>query len=234
VNNIRYYTTGKRDQNKVTLTFDDGPTPGVTEQVIDVLNSYGVRGTFFVVGKWVQSAGGADTVRRLIENGHTVGNHTNQHLHPPTVTTYPITEFADAEQIISKVLGAPTRYARAPYLIYQPHVCGALSSWVGTRKIVDGEVWGYDWENWQVPDADKNITNIVLNSEKLGPGAIIILHDGSELPEERFIRPIPMIKALPVIIEGVRAKGLEFASLDDFAFDEADLIDLACELPPIA
>ena len=51
---LNYYSHGRRDHMKVALTFDDGPNPPRTDQVIEILNSHGARATFFVLGKWVE------------------------------------------------------------------------------------------------------------------------------------------------------------------------------------
>ena len=225
MSSIRYYRNARQDQNKITLTFDDGPTPGVTEQVMEILEKNDIRGTFFAVGKWAAQPDGRTTLQRLMQHNHIIGNHTNHHYHPIKATIpYPVTEFADAEKIISGVLGAPTRYVRAPYLAYGPNVCAALQDWIGNRKIIDGKVSGFDWENWQSPEKPQEITRSVLDSPELRNGSIIYLHDGSEISEERFVRPAPMIEALPEIIRGLRARGFEIVGIDELTFDEDDII----------
>ena len=72
------YSHGRRDQMKIALTFDDGPNPPRTDQVIDILNAKGVCGTFFVVGKWVDRW--PQAFERIVQSGHVVGNHSYQHL----------------------------------------------------------------------------------------------------------------------------------------------------------
>ena len=66
------------DRKEVYLTFDDGPVPGVTEWVLDTLNQYDAKASFFVVGENVQKY--PDLFRRIIESGHSIGNHTQNHL----------------------------------------------------------------------------------------------------------------------------------------------------------
>lgn len=64
---------------KITVTFDNGPTPGVTEQVLDVLADAGVRSTFFVIGNRLRDPAAMDCARRAYAEGHWIGNHTTTH-----------------------------------------------------------------------------------------------------------------------------------------------------------
>lgn len=68
-----YYKHGRCSERKVALTFDDGPNPPRTEQILAILRDAGVHATFFVMGKWAEHF--PDTVRRMVADGHLVGNH---------------------------------------------------------------------------------------------------------------------------------------------------------------
>ena len=74
---LSIYTHGRRDQKKIALTFDDGPNPPRTDQILDILAKKKVQATFFVLGKWVERFPRA--FRRIIDAGHTVGNHSYLH-----------------------------------------------------------------------------------------------------------------------------------------------------------
>src|SRR3954453_9403557 len=67
------------NQRKLTLTFDNGPTPGITDRVLDVLAERRVPATFFVVGPQLRAEGGRELTRRAVEDGHRVGHHTTTH-----------------------------------------------------------------------------------------------------------------------------------------------------------
>ena len=199
---VKYYTHGRRDQMKVALTFDDGPNPPRTDQVIEILDSYGAHGTFFVLGKWVERF--PQAFQRIIEGGHAVGNHS--HLHLPHLG-----DFDRAEAAIGNLLGRPTRYLRAHYFnfftcLYSPV---ALAP---EMKIVDADVNPADYETAD-PQA---IVDATLNHPALAAGSIIDLHDSTESDDDalRLARPLPMIQALPAIIEGLQAKGYQLVSLD--------------------
>ena len=205
---LTYYTHGRRDQMKVALTFDDGPNPPRTDQVIEILNSRGARGTFFVLGKWVERW--PEAFMRIVEGGHAVGNHS--YLHQAHLG-----DFDRAEAAIGNLLGRPTQFLRAHYFnfftcLYSPV---ALAP---EMKIVDADVNPADYAKTD-PEA---IVAATLNEPALAGGSIIDLHDSTESDDDalRLARPLPMIEALPAIIDGLQARGFELVGLD-----EMELVD---------
>ena len=205
---LQYYTHGRRDQMKVALTFDDGPNPPRSDQVLDILESRGLRGTFFVIGKWVERW--PEAFRRIVDRGHAIGNHS--YLHHAYIGDYD-----RAEAVIGNLLGRPTRYLRAHYF----HFFTCLHSPVAMSpmmKIVDADVNPADYAK---TDAQA-IIEATLNHPSLAGGSIIDLHDSGETDDDslRLSRPLPMIEALPAIIDGLRARGLEPVGLD-----EMELVD---------
>lgn len=96
---------------------------------------------------------------------------------------------------------------------------------LATSYVVDADVSGDDWKfeynGWPVTTADEIVRN-VLESPNLGPGSIVVLHDGSESSEacRRLLRPLPTIAALPRIIAGLRERGLEPVRVDQMHLDE--------------
>ncbi len=202
---IKYYTHGRRDQLQVALTFDDGPNPPRTDQILEILEGRGVRATFFVLGKWVERF--PQAFERIVARGHAIGNHSHLHLTN-------LGDFDRAEAAIGNLLGRPTNYLRAHYFNFFTclHSPLALSPEV---KIVDADVNPADYAKTD-PQA---IVEATLNHPSLAGGSIIDLHDGSESDDAalRLARPLPMIRALPAIIDGLRAKGFELVSLDEMA-----------------
>lgn len=206
---LKYYRHGRRDQMKVALTFDDGPNPPRTDQVIEILNSRGARGTFFVLGKWVERF--PQATERIVKSGHVIGNHSYAH-HSH------VGDFDRAEAAIGNITGRPTQFLRAHYFnfftcLYSPV---ALAS---DRKIVDADVNPADYAQ---TDAQA-IVAATLHDPCLAGGSIIDLHDSSESDDDawRLARPLPMIEALPAIIDGLRAKGFALVGLDEMALVDA-------------
>jgi peptidoglycan/xylan/chitin deacetylase (PgdA/CDA1 family) len=203
---VIYYTHARRDQMKVALTFDDGPNPPRTDQVIEILNSKGARSTFFVLGKWAERW--PQALERIVRNGHVVGNHS--YLHQAHVG-----DFDRAEAAIGNVIGRPTQFLRAHYFNHFTCINSpiAMSKYM---KNIDSDVNPADYSKTD-PQA---IIGAVLNHPQLAGGSIIDLHDSSETDDDalRLARPMPMIEALPGIIDGLHARGFQLVGLDEMEF----------------
>jgi peptidoglycan/xylan/chitin deacetylase (PgdA/CDA1 family) len=205
---LTYYTHGRRDESKVALTFDDGPNPPRTDEVLDILANAGVRATFFVIGKWV--AAFPQAFERVVRAGHVIGNHSYEH-------HYHVGDYDRAETVIANITGRRSVYARAHSFDY-----GALSqtllAQLPTTLIVDADVNPADYA---CTDPEE-IARRVLEHENLDSGSIVDLHDGAELEDValRLSRPLPMLEALPIIIDGLRARGFALVGLDEMTLDE--------------
>lgn len=175
------------DTKKVFLTFDDGPVPEATPWVLDVLKSEGVKATFFCVGENVVKY--PELYQRIIDEGHSIGNHTYNHLNAWKVDkeSY-ISNVEKASEVISSKLFRP------PY--------GKLSPSLSKRLAED-----YDIIMWDIlsGDFDSNISaekclsNVI---SKTTEGSIIVFHDS--------IKAIDKLKfVLPRVIEFFRSQGIE-------------------------
>ena len=205
---INVYTHGRRDQAKVAITFDDGPNPPRTDEILEILASRHVRATFFVMGKWAERW--PQAFERTVKAGHLIGNHS--YLHDPELGDYD-----RAEAVLGNVTGRPTGFVRAHYFHY--HLCQQSSVALSPMtKIVDSDVNPADWS---LTDPDE-ILSRTLKAESLSGGSIIDLHDGSETENDgaRLARPLPMIAALPRMIDELHARGFNLVGLD-----EMELVD---------
>ena len=196
-------TRGPREGNRISLTFDDGPSEPFTEQILDILHEHHVPATFFVCGKNVE--GRPDVLLRIVAEGHEVGNHTFSHPYLYFKFKRRIAEEIDRTQaLIHSVTGIRPVIFRPPY--------GAR--WFGLvptllargMHLVLWSATGYDWKK----DA-QGITEATLR--ELKPGAIILLHDGREVRPAAEIDRSPTVAALPAIIAGARERGYTFTPL---------------------
>jgi peptidoglycan/xylan/chitin deacetylase (PgdA/CDA1 family) len=205
---LHVYLHGRRDIAKAALTFDDGPNPPRTDEVLQILVEAGVRATFFVIGKWVERFPRA--LERIVEHGHVVGNHS--YAHHSSVGDYDA-----AEATIANITGTRSTFVRAHGFDYPSLSLSVLAQHPATR-VIDADVNPADYAQTE-PSA---VVAGVLGSESLGNGSIIDLHDGSESEDagQRLSRPLPMIEALPEIIEGLRRRGLELVGLDELELSE--------------
>ncbi|WP_329454411.1 polysaccharide deacetylase family protein [Streptomyces sp. NBC_01497] len=155
--------------HSVVLTFDDGPEPTYTPQVLDLLAAHDVRAMFFVCGEMVSYF--PDLVRRAADEGHLIGNHTWTHPELPTLSQAKIKdEMGRTSEIIEKTTGAPPAWFRAPYGSWN-----AYTFELGSEMGMEPLAWYVDTLDWSEPGTGK-IVRAVLGG--LGPGRVILSHDG--------------------------------------------------------
>ena len=148
---INVYTHGRRDEAKVALTFDDGPNPPCTDDVLKILSASQARATFFVIGKWVERWPSA--VDRIVQAGHVIGNHSFSH---DQVNG----DFDRAEDVIRNRTGRPTTFIRAPYFdrrLYHGSQVAARP----TVRIVHADV---DPGDWSLSDPNQIISGVLQSS----------------------------------------------------------------------
>lgn len=180
------YRNGDRTQNKISLSFDDGPNPYFTEKVLNILNRYNIKTIFFILGKYVEKY--PELVKKIISDGHLIGNHG--YSHGRVINS---SDFEKAEKIIYNITGQNTRYLRPPF--NNTRLCESYKCvFTGEVKVVNNDVVAKDWKR----NAKEILSNIL---DKTANGSIILLHDGSESENELETRPAEMLKALPLIIE---------------------------------
>ncbi|HEU4355187.1 MAG TPA: polysaccharide deacetylase family protein [Actinomycetota bacterium] len=195
--------------NRVALTFDaehpDRPRcpPGNAERVLDALRTAGVRATFFVQGRWARSQ--PDVARRIVAEGHLVGNHSNYHVRMPYLSDEGLrADVTEAEDAIHEICGVdPRPWFRCPFGKGgdDPRVLGALED-LGYRNVP----WGVeleDWEPWR--KADDVARDAVEGAAAHGDGAIVLLHTW----------PAVTADALPRILERLTAEGSSLVTIDE-------------------
>ena len=192
-------------ENVVSLTFDDGPNPHATPEILDVLCREGVPATFFILGRHADRW--PSLVRRIADEGHQLGNHGYWHrkLHRrgPAYVRDDLTRGTDA--IAAASGGARPRHFRAPHGFRSPWVTPIARS-LGQRTV------GWSLGVWDSarPGADEIVRRSVAG---MHAGSILLLHDGDGYDPEGDRRQTA--DALPLIIDGLRARGFRFATLPD-------------------
>ena len=156
------------DEMKIALTFDDGPAANTTPEILDILNEFGIKATFFVVGKNCEE--NPEILKRIADEGHEIGNHTYSHLNLTNVSKRCITnEVRKTEDIISDITGIKTNLFRPPGGVYSDMIaqtCDSLGYWA--------ILWSVDTVDWRKPDAEKITRTVVDNASS---GVIILCHD---------------------------------------------------------
>ena len=184
----------QRDQKMVSLSFDAAWGNEDTQQLIDILGTYDVKATFFVVGEWVDKY--PESVKALHDAGHEVMNHSDTHAHLSQLSQEEITADLNAcSDKIEAVTGTRPTLVRPPYGEYDDHVITAIRA-MGLEPIQ----WDVDSLDWKDLSAGE-ITKRVLN--KVYPGSIVLFHNAAlHTPE-----------ALPGIIEALLQEGYTFAPI---------------------
>lgn len=182
----------------VALTFDADAAADPAPRILDTLKAYGVRATFFVQGWWAERH--PDLVRRMVEEGHEIGNHSNTHPDFRTLTREEmVRELADAEAILQRVAGRTSKpFFRPPYS-YRNQLVWEVAAEEGYLTVV----WTIDVFDWKPDATQESILREVL--DHVVPGAIIVLHVGDE----------NSAAVLPRLIEGLRGQGYEPVSLSE-------------------
>jgi peptidoglycan/xylan/chitin deacetylase (PgdA/CDA1 family) len=153
------------------LTFDDGPNPGETEDLLDFLAATGIRAVFCVIGQNVLAPGGADVLRRTVSEGHVLANHTTSFA---DMGDWPAERVRDDLlenlRIIRSVAGdVPVPYFRAPNGSWG--VTARVAAGLGMQPLGLGNVI-HDWESQDEQTLVANLRAAVV------PGAVVLAHDG--------------------------------------------------------
>lgn len=181
----------ENDLNEVYLTFDDGPIPEVTPQILDILSYFNAKASFFCLGKNVLN--NPDIFRTIIENGHTVGNHSFDHLNGWKTDNFKYFQNIEkAERLIK------SDFFRPPYGKISPIQIFKLSR---KYKIVMWDVLSGDFD---INISKEKCVEYVLKNVK--SGSIIVFHDSLKAKER-------VLYALPVVLDELQAKGFRFARL---------------------
>jgi len=191
---------GRTDTASVALTFDDGPARD-TEAVLDALGKCQVKGTFFMVGRQVERY--PDIARRIVGEGHEIGNHSYSHpLYLTRTFQQTLDELARTQDVLDRVTGVRPAWSRPPYGVRTPGYFRAARA-LGLHTI-QWTVAGFDWRRRPA----ERIARDVL--EGAAAGAIVLLHDAdSEGKRDRRATAA----SIPAIVDGVRKRRLEIAPL---------------------
>lgn len=184
------------DQKLVALTFDDGPTIGITDQVLDVLQENGVVASFFLIGQQI-----TDETRYLVKRAHDMGcsieNHSKTHQSMPKLSRQEIVEEIQyTSGLIEEITGEKPAFFRPPFIDYDQKM----------YDLIDlGFICGYGCEDWlPTVTAQERIDRVLHDAN---PGFIILLHDMTDNTNT--------VEAIKTIIPELKKQGYEFVTVRD-------------------
>lgn len=186
-----------RDGSVVYLTFDDGPDPTYTNQILDVLARYGARATFFVLGSSVDAH--PATAQRIAAEGHALGNHTYYHEALPLQTTdHVLQTVAATNSAIARVNGRGSSCLRPPYGSMDQRTFDLLA-----QNGYSISMWEVDSRDWETNDSYAIAAGVLRDT---GLGNRVLFHDG---PTNRAAT----VTAVASVLEVLSARGVQFHPL---------------------
>ncbi|MBM2619484.1 polysaccharide deacetylase family protein [Actinoplanes sp. LDG1-06] len=193
----RYVVPTGRGPKVVALTFDDGPHPSYTPQVLKLLRKHHIKATFFVIGQ--QAAAHPDLIRSIVDDGHTVGTHTWSHADLHRLAAGRVrTEVGRAVDTVAATVGRIPHLFRAPYGSWSHTVFEVCAS-LGQSSIA----WDVDPRDWDNPGAGRIRSKIL---DQVGNRSIVLTHDGGG-DRSQTVRALRGV--LPVLLDsGYRFVGV--------------------------
>lgn len=177
------------------LTFDDGPWPKYTDQILAILAEHNAKATFYMVGQMAQTH--PEIVLRVRDAGHAIGNHSWSH---PQRPKDPAAQVQRTNAQIKKITGFTPTTFRPPY--------GLLKNGMAQQAMKDRQVvfiWSADSNDWKRPSPDR-ITRTILNQAT--PGGVALFHDGGGDRSNT-------VAALPRILTELKARGYRFVTIPE-------------------
>lgn len=186
----------------IYLTFDDGPTPEITNWTLNTLKNFGAKATFFCIGKNIEKH--SDIFQDIIKEGHTIGNHTQNHIKGWKTNTEDYVEEVSKAQ---KIIDNQTQNSKFKIQnIFRPPY-GQITPKQGKKlmaldyKIVMWDILSFDWDKNVLPETCLN--NVISKAKS---GSIIVFHDSVKASKN-------MQFVLPKVLEHFSEKGFEFKAL---------------------
>jgi peptidoglycan/xylan/chitin deacetylase (PgdA/CDA1 family) len=200
---------------ELAITFDDGPNPSITPKLLDLLDRYKARSTFFLIGRFVREC--PTLVREISARGHLIGNHTQTHpnlfwLGPAQIRG----ELRRCQDAIANAAGAPPKWFRPPFGLRNPGLAGAareLDLRVVMWSLLPGD-WRAKTDEWLIGRMEP----IASRAKDAGSGTrrggdVLCLHDGSH--RRQNAGRTHTLAALEYWLPRWRDLGLEFVTIED-------------------
>ncbi|TCL37182.1 polysaccharide deacetylase family sporulation protein PdaB [Anaerospora hongkongensis] len=194
---------GSQSDKVVALTFDDGPNPPYTLQLLDILTTYDVKATFFLIGQNAEKY--PETANAIAQKGHLIGTHTYTHSDLLKLAeTDILKELSQSAVVIENATGTRPKFLRPPHGFRD-----SLVLQFSKEQKLDIVQWSVMAEDWKKPGADV-IANRVLN--KINNGSIVLLHDGDGIIGGDRSQTVA---AAEIIIKKLRQRGFRFVTVKE-------------------
>ncbi len=197
-----FYLHGDLEAKKIALTFDDGPDSLYTPQILDILKENNIKATFFLVGNRARLF--PDVVKRMVQEGHVVGNHTMTHANIVNLNEEQMKqEILQAEDVLQPLIGYRTALFRSPYGSLGPSTVESIDTL--NYKIIAWNVDSLDWKSLTAEQVKYNILENVKN------GSIVLQHCSGSTEENLT----GSVSALRDVITVLRREGYQFVTIPE-------------------
>lgn len=194
------------NEMKIAISFDAAWGDQYTKQILDILDEYNVKTTFFLVGFWVDRY--PDMVKEIARRGHEIGNHSTNHPHMTKLSqTQIIEELKKTEDKIKKITGQRTILFRPPFGDYNDRLIRTCRD-KGYYVIQ----WDVDSLDWKELGVEPVVDRVLRNVKK---GSIVLFHNNAKY----------VTKYLPIILEKLQARGYKIVPISELIYKEDYYID---------
>lgn len=192
---------GNANDKYVYLTFDEGYEAGYTPRILQVLKDNNVKACFFLTAHFVNTQ--TDLVKQMIQEGHTIGNHTVNHKSMPDLTDEKVkSEVMDLHTVVYQKFGYEMKYIRPPKGEFSERTINITNSLGYTSAM-----WSLAYDDWDENKQDREEYAKKKIIDNIHPGAVILLHGNSK----------DNTNVLDYVIKEIKNMGYEFKTLDQFA-----------------
>ena len=201
-----YCVEASDDDKVIALTFDAAWGADKTQGILDIMSEYGAKGTFFLVGFWIDKF--EDETKAISKAGFDIGNHSKNHLNMPKLSDESIKEEIEyVNERVFELTGVKPTYFRAPYGDYDNKLMTNLE-----ELGMTGVQWSIDSLDWKGLSAKQIYDRIV---PKANSGDIVLFHNNSD----------HVLDALPIVLEALKKAGFRFVKLSELVATENYKID---------
>lgn len=192
---------GNSNDKYVYLTFDEGYEAGYTPRILQVLKDNNVKACFFLTAHFINTQ--EDLVKQMIQEGHTIGNHTVNHKSMPDLTDEKVkSEVMDLHTVVYQKFGYEMKYIRPPKGEFSERTISITNS-LGYISVM----WSLAYDDWDENKQDREEYAKKKILDNIHPGAVILLHGNSK----------DNTNVLDYVIKEIKNMGYEFKTLDEFA-----------------
>lgn len=187
----------------IALTYDDGPKSPYTDSLLDVLHEFDAKATFFAIGEHIKD--NLETTRRMIAEGHELGNHSYSHKKLVNVGFKTIcSEIQKTDDLLSYLGVQSNTHFRAPYGLKRIRL-----PWELARRQKVNVLWDVDPKDYETADPEKIAHSIITNVK---PGSIVLLHDGDG---DGNADRTQTVAATRIVLQKLQQEGYQFKTVSD-------------------